>query len=146
MKWRPRKPDASVNRPKEHPLRDFGTLVVGTAVLVLLVSGAFALFVDVVVYFVDPATERRALRPLAPTIRAAFGHQVDEDASASLTGFAEKHVLTDDPAIHGLDFFVVCNDVPNAFAIPGGEIVVTSALLQEVKTEGELLFLSLIHI
>lgn len=139
MRFTPREARDDVNVSKEHPLIEAGTLIAGLGLILAAIIVALIVLVDVVLYFVPEEKEV-----------ALFNSWLPEDIAT---------VAYDDPRLEKLDFLIgrlsrhwpeakyefriEINDSPevNALALPGGLIIVTSGLLEEVQTENELAFI-----
>lgn len=139
MKFEPRLPDESPNRPKEPPLREMARLLVAAALItatLLLVAGGI---VDVMVFFISPEAEARffaAERSRVESSASGSERQASEDLSATAARLAAawpenpyrfRVVILDDTEV-------------NAYALPGGTIAVTSAMLEAIDEPGALEF------
>ncbi len=138
MKYVPRKPREGVNVSKEHPLVEAGTLVVGLSLIFLAIALVLIFLIEIALYFVPVETEARL-----------FDSWLPEDlvtVSPSDERLNETQRLVDRLATHWADapyaFRVEIDDsnVANAMALPGGLIIVTQGLLDEVESENELAF------
>jgi beta-barrel assembly-enhancing protease len=141
MKWVPRAADGDVNRPKEHPLVNFGVLAIGMLALIAISTAVFGFFVNIALGFVSEEDERRVLGSIAPQIRKSLGGDTHAGATAAIAPLAHRAMNVRGYGTEDLRVFVVCSELPNAFAVPGGEIVVTSSLLHALETEDELMFI-----
>ena len=139
MQHVPRQPDTDVNVSRQHPLAEAGTLLVGLGVIVTAVAAILLFLVDAVLAFVPPEQEA-----------ALFDAWLPEDIVT--VAFNDDRLLKTDAMVQRMarhypespyTFRVEIDDspVPNAMAFPGGLIVVTTGLLDEVKTENELAFI-----
>ncbi|NDY41747.1 M48 family metallopeptidase [Dissulfurirhabdus thermomarina] len=134
MKFTPRLPDDTVNVSRTSPLAEFGTLVAGLLALLAAFYLVLGLAVDVAARHLPPDIEdwigRRMHRPNdihpAPELQA----RLDALVAALPPG---------DP-LRRRRFRVTILPSPevNAFALPGGDIVVLTGLLEEVRSENEL--------
>ena len=118
------------NVSPEHPLAELGTLVLGIGLIGLGLLAVVWLAVEGAVRFLPVSLEERAF-PGSP-LEAPASPELD----ALLHRLAEhwpEHAYT-------LRVGVVEADEPNAFALPGGQLLVTSALLQQSESENELAF------
>ncbi len=141
-----------INRSREHPLKEFAWLLAG-AVLSLVV---LAVCISVLVAWLSPlipfrweeslasskSAQQLELSPSQPRSEAEQQRwQVAEAALTALgTSLAESQRqlrLTEDDSI-GYHFHLLQSDIPNAFATLGGNIFVTSALVEEVSSENAL--------
>jgi len=132
MEFDPKLPREGFNTSPEHPVREFGLLVLGLVGIVLAVIAVAALAIDRLVPLVPPHLEARWFGGwLAP--------DDDGDSRAALV-----QALVDRLAAHWDDrpypfrVGVLDEPDPNALALPGGTILVTSGLLEGVGSENEL--------
>lgn len=131
-------PREGINVSDEHPLVEAGTLVVGLVALFVIITLTLVFLVEVVLFFVPEDTEARL-----------FSEWLPEDlVSVSPTDARrlETQQLVDrlaarwpeSPYVFRLE--VDDSDAANAMALPGGLIVVTRGLLDQVESENELAF------
>lgn len=135
MNYTPREITENVNVSKTSPLREFFVLsfgIIGTLIAIYIVLG---LAVNLVVPHVSPQLEDRLSIP--------FTSQYDGEDKASPVGVRLQQVL-DALVSHG-DFsdreyrvHLVPSPMVNAMALPGGNIVVFSGLVNRVQSENEL--------
>lgn len=135
MRYEPRAPREGINVSPEHPMREAGTLVAGL-VGVLVVAGVVAAFgVDLAVGLIPPDFEAKVF--------GAFG--TGDDAEPEPRRDAVQAVL-DRLAAHWPEapyrfrVRLVAEPEPNAAALPGGWVLVTTGLLDTVTSENELAF------
>lgn len=130
-----------INSSRENPLKELVQLLAGALLVLTLSLVILVLIADYLLRFVPPEIENRwfdsdnvlvsAFQPAAPSSPA------HEAAVQYLEGLVEE--LQDDD--HGeFEFSVTLypDTVANAFVLPGGHIVVTSALLASVESENGL--------
>ena len=141
MKSTPRVPDATVNVGQHAPLRDFTVLVIGAILAVFATIFVLAGFTDIAVHFVPVDSEQAVFKPVVADFAEAFGDTV---SNPDIQSRLQQLVDTLKPYVKatGYDFAVsvVCDKTPNAFALPGGAILVTSGMLHALRTENELAF------
>ncbi|NHZ36706.1 M48 family metallopeptidase [Massilia rubra] len=137
MKYQPSLPEHNDNISDQHPLKDFFViglwLVAGTALLFWML----ALAVDTVVERLDHESEAR-LYALLPA-------KAIETAPAERPRQVQVQALVDSlRTCAGLrlpsNVTLYKSDTPNAAVLPGGNIVVFTGLLDEVKSENGLAF------
>lgn len=165
MRANPRLPDADVNLPKAHPLGEAAFLIGGVGLLVVVVLALIATFVELVVWLLPYDAEAR----LVPSgwerggIEAPAGESeaAPDGAGGGAPGEgepdAEGEAGTDprQPRLQALIYAlskhwpenpyhlrveVMDEEAPNAFAVPGGLIIVTSGLLEGADSENEVAF------
>ncbi|NNC76436.1 MAG: M48 family metalloprotease [Woeseiaceae bacterium] len=138
MKYTPRQPLDDVNVSDEHPLIEASTLVVGLGLIFATIMVTLVFLIDVALYFVPVEREIKM-----------FGSWLPDDlvtVAPDDPRLDQLEALTDRLARHWPDskysFRVEINDSPemNAMAFPGGLIIITSGLLDEVQSENELAF------
>jgi Zn-dependent protease with chaperone function len=138
MKFKARVVEEGINVSKTHPLAEAGTLVVGLGAMFALTIAAFLMMIEVSLYFVSPEDEA-----------ALFADWTLTELNAQATSdprVRETQALVDRLSQHWPDanyqFRVAIYDseTPNAMAVPGGLIIVTEGLLDQVTSENELAF------
>lgn len=138
MQHVPRQPDSTVNVSDEHPLVEAGTLAVGLGLLLTAVVIVLVFLADAVLALVPPEQEA-----------AMFDAWIPEDIAT--VAYNDERLLKADAILKRMarhnpespyTFRVEIDDshVPNAMAFPGGLIVVTTGLLDQVESENELAF------
>lgn len=138
MKFRPKLPDDRVNRPTEHPLIDFIKIVGGATVILVGLYWALGAFTAWMVPQISPRTEAW-LKPLYEKMwRSEKPHEKQERLQELLSslqkGWPESKDLN-------LTLVISNESEPNAFAIPGGLILVTQGLLDFVESENEMMMI-----
>ena len=140
MKVDPRLPDEGVNVTPEHPLKDVAHLLATACLVGLVVVFVLGLVVDVAVRYVSPEREARIFDSLGSAIAEHLADGGDEVVERALEPLFAR-VLEQAPALpYPFKLRVLCNEGPNAVAVPGGTVGVTSGLLARLKTENELAF------
>lgn len=138
MRFVARKPRDGINVSDTHPLVEASTLVVGLTAIFLFIVVLLIFVVEVALYFVPAEKEARMFANWLPEDLVTVAP--DDEA------LYQTQLLVDRLAAHWVDapyeFRVEVDDseVVNAFALPGGLIVVTQGLLDEVESENELAF------
>jgi len=138
MRFVPRQPKEGINVSDTHPLVEAGTLIIGLAALFVAIAVALIFIVEIALYFVSAEDEARL-----------FGNWLPDDLTTVSPADERLHQtqrLADRLAVHWpespYEFRVEIDDsdAANAMALPGGLIVVTSGLLDQVESENELAF------
>jgi predicted Zn-dependent protease len=116
------------NVSPEHPLAELGTLVLGIGLIGLGILAAGWLAVEGAVRFLPASVEQRVFTGAAsarsPELEALLERLARHWPENGYTPRVE----------------IVEMDAPNAFALPGGQLLVTSALLAQARSENELAF------
>ncbi len=133
-----RLPDDSVNVSDTHPLKEAATLVLGMLVLSTVVFIGIAFFVELAVPLIPIEME-------AKFFGAGWGSVTSEMEEEEIRQAEEVQALLERLAAHWPEnpyqYEVgIIPGPPNAMALPGGRILVTSELLALAESENELAF------
>lgn len=126
------KPDLEgINAPPSSPVRDLLFLGLGVLLIVGAVCVVLAFAGEWVVAKMTPAMENKIFARLA-----------DHISEEEITDLGLKKIFERLKNESGLDLKIaaVCDKNPNAFAVPGGVVIVTQGLIQEIKTEKGMAF------
>ncbi|MEZ4334137.1 MAG: M48 family metallopeptidase [Myxococcota bacterium] len=143
MRFEAKLPDDSVNVSKGHPLQEAAILLVGVAGLVALITLLVAVSIDRIVPWLPPRLEMRLFASLGEAMAeeeagsAAEPDPRSERVQALVERLAAHWSESPYPAFCAR---IVERSEPNAFALPGGTILVTTGLLDRIETENELAF------
>ncbi|MEM8943451.1 MAG: M48 family metallopeptidase [Pseudomonadota bacterium] len=142
MKYQPKQLGQNHNVSHENPLKEFFTLLLGASVLFVAFVIATGFFVDRAVAYINPELEARL-----------FNNAMLEAFASEFESGDQEQQLREEELQSMLDQLGVCIDVGypvrlrlmkseelNAFAYPGGSIVVLSALADTLKTENGMAF------
>lgn len=137
MKYQPSLPERNDNVSQEHPLKDFVVILGALAVIAALGFWLLGLAVDAMVDNMSPETEARlyALMPSSATAPQSDAPPQQLRLQAMVDSLRTCAGLRL-PARVALQK----SEVPNAAVMPGGQIVVFSGLLDEVRSENGLAF------
>jgi len=139
MRPNPKLPDDSVNISPVHPLKEAATLITGVAILTSLFLLGIGFFVDLAVPFIPPSVEAKFSQKIWEKLDVTIGLKTEQESSKikNLVLRLASH-WEDNP--YEFRVMIVKADGPNAFALPGGLIGVTSGLIDMVESENELAF------
>jgi Zn-dependent protease with chaperone function len=137
MKSTPRLPEEGANVSKAHPLGEVLTLVAGVVAVLLVFVFAAGLLVDRAVAWISPATEQLFFRELADALTPSLSKD-SEVQVARIRPLFEKLTAAWPDTPYDFKLGVIDSEHPNALALPGGTVLVTSSLLDMVKSENEL--------
>ena len=138
MKFIPRRPREGINVSDVHPLVEAGTLILGLTAIFAVIALVLVFLVDLVLLFLSTEKEAQLFSNWSPGDLIPVAAD-DERANASRELIERLgHLWPDSPYEFRLE--VSQADVPNAMAFPGGLIIVTTGLLDQVETENELAF------
>ena len=139
MEFEPRTPKEGINVSKEHPLVEATTLVVGISFLFAIVVIALIFMVEIALYFVPEKEEAAFFEDWLPEdILTVSPDDKRLEKLETMVWRLSRH-YPESP----YEFRIEIDDseTMNAMALPGGLIVVTAGLLDEVETENELAFI-----
>lgn len=127
------KPDLHiVNTRREESLTDVLVVFLATLAFVIFALVTFAFVIQQVAVRVAPATEQRLL---SQALDLTPGEKiVNKDFLLLLAK------VTPQEQSYNVHYKVECNDEVNAYALPGGTIILTQGLLESIKTEQGLAF------
>jgi Zn-dependent protease with chaperone function len=122
-------------------LAEFRTLVLLSSAVLLVLILAFALAAEIAVAVISPARENEWMRGLFNSLATV---EPKEEPLAGKTARARATLarLAAHPEVAGVTYqlIVVDSPAPNAFAMPGGTIGVTTGLLLAIDDEAALAF------
>lgn len=137
MQYIPRLPEKNVNVTPTSPLRDLLVMLGGSMLVLALVYIALGVAVDLLVPQITPEMEAQfsgyfsSMRP---------GGEVKDDASKPLQQLADRIQQQCVDLPYSLNVEVVDDQTVNALAMPGGNVVIFSGLLEAAESENELAF------
>lgn len=138
MKFIAKKPREGINVSDEHPLVEAGTLIVGLTAIFIVIALALIFIIEVALYFVPEKTEAELFSGWIPDdlVTVSPADERREQTQRLVDRLARHWAETP------YEFRVEIDDtdVANAMALPGGLIIVTKGLLDQVESENELAF------
>lgn len=138
MNYTPKQADHNVNVSDQHPLVEAGTLIIGLGVIFAIIAVILILIVEIALYFVPAEKEAAMFDSWLPDdlVTVAFDDSRLDKTEQLLWRLSQHY--PESP----YEFRVEIDDSPemNAMAFPGGLIVVTAGLLDQVESENELAF------
>lgn len=138
MRFVAKKPKEGINVSDTHPLVEASTLVVGLTAIFVIIVLAIIFLIEVALYFVSTEDEANLFSDWLPEDLVTVAPDNDR--------LIETQLLVDRLVQHWPDspytFRVEIDDseIANAMALPGGLIIVTQGLLDQVESENELAF------
>lgn len=134
MKYQPGLPEKNNNVSHEHPLKEFFVLLVGAVAIFVAALLLLGMFVDRAVSYIDPELEA-----------SLFGGFVDEQGLEPTEQEVELQALLDQlgecvNVAYPVVIRVSQSEELNAYAMPGGQIVMMSAMLGKLETENGIAF------
>ena len=137
MKYTPKEIEGNVNVSHTSPLKELLLLLAGIFGILALLYILLGFAVDVVVMRLPPEIEQH----LGSLYANAFSENTSTPAEEYLQTLLNK--LVQKSSLHKTGVYTIHlypSSQTNAFALPGGHIIVLSALLEDVKSENELAF------
>jgi Zn-dependent protease with chaperone function len=138
VSFEPRLPDERVNVSERNPLAEGALLVGGLTAVVALLALTAALAADWLVPRLPPGLEVRLFGAFTPA--PAESEEPGDPRDAALQALVERLERHWPENPYELRASVWQEENANAFALPGGRILVTSGLLAGVASENELAF------
>ncbi len=140
MKWVRRSPEEGINVTPASPFRDAVQMLVGLVVLVVGCAVALVAMAELLVPLIPVSAELRIFGSFSQVLDKALEDQLGAETrppSDELQDIMDR--LGRHWPDHGYDFQVTVLEMDdlNAFAIPGGRILVTSGLLAGATSENE---------
>lgn len=138
MKFTPRRPQTNVNVSQTHPLKDFGLLAGGLLGAVVVIYLVLGLILDVVIPRLSPEFEQQLAAAIGPRF-------TDCDDSSNVQRYLQELVdqlqaQHPDAIPYRVKVSVVSAKEINAAALPGGQMIVFSGLLEKMESESEIAF------
>jgi len=137
VEYKAKTPQRNSNVSHEHPLGEFITLAAGLGIILLFSYWALGLFSDMVVERISPELERQLF--------AGVSGRITQTASLAPGRLTHIQEMVQDlepcvPLAYPIEVLVVESKEANAFALPGGYIVLTRGLLDMKLSENGLAF------
>lgn len=138
MKFIAKQPREGINVSKTHPLVEASTLVVGLALIFIVVALSLIFLIELSLLFVSAEKEAELFSGWTPEdlVTAAQNDERLDDVQ----DIVDRLVVHWPDSTYQFRVEVDASELPNAMAMPGGLIVVTQGLLDQVESENELAF------
>lgn len=137
MKYTPKELQSNVNVSHTSPLKEFFLLLAGALGILIVLYVVLGFAVDLVVPRLPPGIEQH----LGNLYAAAFANQEQTPAEKHLQVLLDDLVNTSSLQTRTYYVHLVPSSQANAFALPGGHIVILSELIEELDSENELAFI-----
>jgi len=137
VEYRPRLPREGVNRTPIHPLRESVVLLAGVVAVGALLLVVLGITLDLLLPHVPVSWETHAFRAFRVSPHAEGQGEERRQALQPLVDRLASH-WADNP--YDLQVDLVEDPRLNAFAVPGGVILVTTGLLSRAESENEVAF------
>ncbi len=138
MKYTPVERQENANISQTHPLKELFLLLGGVLGLLIMIYIVLGVAVDLIVPHLPAGFERG----LGQLYAGAFEGQANREAESYLQGVLDHLIEQSSQLDKGpYNIHIVPSNQANALALPGGHIVILSALLAEMESENELAFI-----
>lgn len=138
MRFIAKKPREGINVSDVHPLVEAGTLVVGLTAIFVGIALLLVFLIEVVLFFVPAETEVKLFSGWMPEDVVTVSPENEQrERTQALVDQLSSHW---GEAPYDFRVEIDKSETANAMALPGGLIVVTQGLLDEVESENELAF------
>ncbi len=138
MRFVAKQPKEGINVSDTHPLIEAGTLFVGLTAIFIVIALSLIFFVEIALYFVSAEDEAKLFGDWLPEDLVTVAPDDDRlEATQLLVDRLVEH-WPDTPYKFRVE--IDDSEIANAMALPGGLIIVTQGLLDQVESENELAF------
>jgi Zn-dependent protease with chaperone function len=127
-----------INVSKTHPLIEASLLIGGLGVIFAVIVLGLIFLVELSLYVISPEKEAAMFSGWVPDDLIVVSE--DEHRQQEVQALVDRLVLHWPDAHYDFRVAISASDLPNAFALPGGLIVVSQGLLDQVESENELAF------
>ena len=127
-----------INVSKTHPLAEASMLVVGLGIAFLSIVLLLVFLIDVSLYFISAEKEANLFEGWLPDDLIAVSD--DDERLQEVQALVDRLVVHWPEVPYPLRVAIEESELANAMALPGGLIVVTQGLLDQVESENELAF------
>ncbi len=138
MKFIPKEIRDNINISSQSPLKEFFLLLSALLGIIILVYIALGFTVDLIVPKLPPGVEMRLGRMYSRIYESKKDKknmEAEIELQTILDGLVKEATFNQSFEVH-----LVSNPRANAVALPGGNIIVTTALIKEIDSENELAF------
>jgi Zn-dependent protease with chaperone function len=134
MKYTQKLPNENVNIPKESMLLESLKLLSVLVVIFVFIYFLSSFLLSKAVRYITPEQEIKLVK------MTDFGSDIQTIEDKYLQKVADKLVKCTD-LTYDINVSILKEDQVNAFAMPGGKIVITKKMLKKIKNENELAFI-----
>lgn len=138
MKFIPRQPREGINVSDTHPLVEASTLVVGLTAIFIVIALFLVFVVELALYFIPVEKEAALFRDWLPNDLVTISP--DDERLYQTQLLVDRLVFHWGDAPYEFRVEIDDSEIANAMALPGGLIIVTEGLLDQVESENELAF------
>jgi Zn-dependent protease with chaperone function len=139
IKYTAKLPDESVNVSQEAPLKEFAKLLGGLFIVFFSLYFFLWLSMTLILEHISPKTEKKLQAFFSMGYPYSYATHAKDPKTAYLQSIADdlnRHAKIP----YDIKVSILPESMPNAFAFIGGEIMITTGMLKELKNEQELSF------
>ncbi|CAK8720103.1 hypothetical protein GMJAKD_09395 [Candidatus Electrothrix aarhusensis] len=137
--YRPGLPEQNDNVSHNHPLKEFVILLSGVTAFLLLAAWSLGLLVDWAAGFISPEMEAVIFSSMQVSGATVFVQQKDDPRRVALQRLVDELGRCNEVG-YPLRVNMAKSKIANAFAFPGGRIVILEGLLETIDSENGLAF------
>jgi Zn-dependent protease with chaperone function len=138
MRFVAKQPREGINVSDVHPLAEAGMLIAGLSAIFAVIALALVFFVDLALLYISADTEQRIFSSWSPD--GLISVEPDDVRTEKTRQLLDRLVRYWPESPYAFRLELTKSSIPNAMAIPGGLIVITTGLLDRVESENELAF------
>lgn len=138
MRFVAKQPREGINVSDTHPLVEAGTLVAGLTAIFVLIALVLIFMIELALYFVSAEDEVNLFGGWLPEDLVTVAP--DDDRLIETQLLVDRLVQYWPASPYTFRVEIDDSDIANAMALPGGLIIVTQGLLDQVESENELAF------
>ena len=138
MRFIAKQPKEGINVSDTHPLVEAGALVTGLSIIFVIIAMMLIFVVELALYFVSAEDEVNLFGDWMPTDLITVAPNDERLGQTQLLVDRLSQHWPDSPYTFRVE--IDDSDTSNAMALPGGLIIVTQGLLDQVESENELAF------
>ena len=138
MRFVAKQPREGINVSDTHPLVEAGALIAGLAAISLIVALALIFLIEIALYFIPVDKEADIFADWLPEDLVTISP--DDDRLTETQALIDRLTAHWEDSPYSFRVEVDESDDANAMALPGGLVVVTQGLLDQVESENELAF------
>ncbi|MFC2075337.1 M48 family metallopeptidase [Bdellovibrionota bacterium] len=133
MKFVPKIPKKEHNLPPKHPLKEFLALLLGIGVIVVVTFLVLGIIASILAKNMSIETEEE----IFDTFYSRILSKTEELSKPNeyLQNLADNLASHEQVSFYDYEVRIICEEKPNALAIPGGNILITSGLINMLETE-----------
>jgi len=133
-----RQPRDGINVSDTHPLIEAGTLIVGLTIIFAVIALILVFLIEIALYFIPVEKEVALFENWLPEDLVAVSP--DDERLYQTQYLVDRLAFHWDDAPYEFRVEIDDSEIANAMALPGGLIIVTDGLLDQVESENELAF------